>query len=85
MTPLRCEHCGLELFTLDDEGGLILHAGGFVREVHGVCKCGHGYHWSTTDRQLEKAAEQYNQLMQMLERYIQQRKEIDKEFEKWTK
>ena len=85
MTPIRCEQCGCVLFTLDGEGGLIIHQGGFVREVHGVCKCGHGYHWSTTDRQLEKVAEQYNQLMQMLGRYIQQRKEIDKEFEKWTR
>ena len=75
MTSIRCEHCGQELFTLDAEGGLILHAGGFVREVHGVCKCGHGYHWSTTDRLLER----------ILERYNERRKEIDKELEKWTK
>ena len=60
MTPIRCEHCGCELFALNDEG-LILHAGGMVREVHGVCKCGHGYHWSMCDRQLERILERYNE------------------------
>lgn len=61
MTAIRCEHCGQLLFTLDGENGLILHAGGMVREVHGVCRCGHGYHWSVCERQLERILERYNQ------------------------
>lgn len=61
MTSIRCEHCGCELFELDGENGLILHAGGFVRHVDGVCRCGHGYHWSVCERQLERILERYNQ------------------------
>jgi hypothetical protein len=58
---VRCEHCGQPLFELDGQNDLILHAGGMLREVHGVCRCGHGYHWSTTDRLLERILERYNQ------------------------
>lgn len=59
MNKIYCEHCGQPLFELDGENGLILHAGGMLREVHGVCRCGHGYHWSVCERQLERILERY--------------------------
>ena len=85
MTPLRCEHCGQPLFERDADANLLLHAGGMVREVHGVCRCGHGYHWSACERTLEKVQDKYNQLMDMLTRYIEEKKVIGEEFAKWTR
>lgn len=61
MNTLRCEHCGQPLFELDGDANLLLHAGGMLREVHGVCRCGRGYHWSVCERMLERILERYNQ------------------------
>ena len=68
MTTLRCEHCGTVLFDLDGDANLLLHAGGMLREVHGVCRCGHGYHWSVCERTLER----------ILERYLERKGELEK-------
>lgn len=61
MSFLRCTNCGKILFTLNDDG-LIQHEHGQVREVHGICDCGHGFHYSVTDRLLKRIVEHYNQV-----------------------
>jgi hypothetical protein len=58
MTPIRCEQCGRLLFDANADG-LLEHAGGLLRHVDGVCVCGHGYHWSVCERQLERILERY--------------------------
>jgi hypothetical protein len=44
-----------------NDDGLIQHNGGWVRQIDGVCECGHGFHYSVTDRLLERIIERYNE------------------------
>ena len=60
MKIIRCERCGKILFYVNDDG-LIQHNGGWVRQIDGVCECGHGFHYSVTDRLLERIIERYQQ------------------------
>ena len=60
MKTIRCENCGRILYSVNDDG-LILYFGSYVRNVDGVCGCGHGFHYSVTDRLLERIVERYNE------------------------
>ena len=60
MKTIRCEMCGTLLYRVNDDG-LILYYGVYVRNIDGVCECGHGFHYSVTDRLLERIIERYNE------------------------
>lgn len=60
MKVIRCENCGTLLFRVNDDG-LILYLGTYVHKIDGACECGHGFHYSVTDRLLERIVERYNQ------------------------
>jgi hypothetical protein len=66
MSILKCEQCGRILFAVNEDG-LIQHEHGHVREVHGICGCGRGFHYSVTDRLLERIIERYNQRAEVVE------------------
>lgn len=61
MSFLRCTNCGKILFTLNDDG-LIQHEHGQVREVHGICECGCGFHYALADCYLKRLLARYNQV-----------------------
>jgi len=65
MKVIRCEVCGSFLYSVNDDG-LIQHNGGTVRNIDGVCECGHGFHYSVTDRLLERIIERYNQRVEVV-------------------
>jgi hypothetical protein len=60
MKTIRCENCGRVLYSVNDDG-LILYFGSYISKVDGICGCGHGFHYSVTDRLLERIIERYNQ------------------------
>ena len=49
MKNVYCEVCGRMLYRVNDDG-LILYYTAIVRKIDGVCECGHGFHYSVTDR-----------------------------------
>lgn len=59
MSFLKCDQCGRTLFTLNEDG-LIQHDHGQVREIHGICECGHGYHYALADCYLKRLLARYN-------------------------
>ena len=61
MSYIRCERCGRILFSLNDEG-LIVGDNNLIREVHGLCECGHGFHYSLADCYLKRLLAHYNQV-----------------------
>ncbi|NLI08134.1 MAG: hypothetical protein GX457_13740 [Thermotogaceae bacterium] len=54
------------MYSVNDDG-LILYYGVYVRNIDGVCECGHGFHYSVTDRLLERIIERYNQRTEVTE------------------
>ena len=66
MSAVRCCKCGKILFAVNDDG-LILYYTAIVRKIDGVCECGHGFHYSVTDRLLERIIERYNQRVEVVE------------------
>jgi len=66
MKIVTCEVCRQILFAVDDNG-LILLTHAFARNIDGVCECGHGFHYSVTDRLLERIIERYNQMVEVVE------------------
>jgi hypothetical protein len=60
MKVIRCEVCGSFLYSVNDDG-LLKMVCGTVRNIDGVCECGHGFHYSVTDRLLERIIERYNE------------------------
>ena len=66
MKIIRCENCGKMLYRLNDDG-LIMHYTALVRKIDGICECGHGFHYSVTDRLLERIIERYDQRMEVAE------------------
>ena len=60
MKIIRCDNCTRVLYSVNDDG-LILYYGVYVRNIDGVCECGHGFHYSVTDRLLERIIERYNE------------------------
>jgi len=61
MKVYKCEACGKVLFTVNDDG-LIQHEHGLVRNIDGVCECGHGFHYSLADCYLKRLLARYNQV-----------------------
>jgi len=66
MKTILCENCGRYLYTANDDG-LIWLACGYVRKIDGICECGHGFHYSVTDRLLERIIERYDQRTEVVE------------------
>ena len=60
MKNVYCEVCGRMLYRVND-AGLLLYYTAIVRKIDGVCECGHGFHYSVTDRLLERIIERYQQ------------------------
>lgn len=61
MKVYKCEACGKVLFTVNDDG-LIVQDNGLVRNIDGVCECGHGFHYSLADCYLKRLLVHYNQV-----------------------
>jgi hypothetical protein len=66
MKVIRCENCRRVLYSVNDDG-LILYFGSYISKVDGICGCGHGFHYSVTDRLLERIIERYNQRAEVVE------------------
>jgi len=60
MKVIRCENCTRVLYSVNDDG-LILYFGSYISKVDGICGCGRGFHYSVTDRLLERIIERYNE------------------------
>ena len=58
---VRCCKCGKILFAVNDDGLAVLPLGAILSKIDGVCECGHGFHYSVTDRLLERIIERYQQ------------------------
>ena len=61
MKVIKCERCGKTLFLVNSDGLICVSVGVYVRKIDGVCECGHGFHYSVTDRLLERIIERYNE------------------------
>jgi hypothetical protein len=61
MKRVRCCKCGKILFAVNDDGLAVLPLGAILSKIDGVCECGRGFHYSVTDRLLERIIERYNQ------------------------
>ena len=61
MKIIRCERCGKILFYVNDDGTAAISRGVWVSKIDGVCECGHGFHYSVTDRLLKRIIERYNE------------------------
>ena len=61
MKQVRCCKCGKILFAVNDDGLAVLPLGAILSKIDGVCECGHGFHYSVTDRLLERIVERYNE------------------------
>lgn len=57
---VKCENCGKSLFVVNDDG-LVMFATCYVSKIDGACECGHGFHFSVTDRLLERIIGRYNE------------------------
>lgn len=66
MKTVKCESCGRVLFSVNDDG-LVVLTYGYARRIDGVCECGRGFHYSVTDRRLEQIIERYNQRLEVVE------------------
>lgn len=60
MKTIRCEICGKPLYSVNDDG-LVRLTCGYIRKIDGICECGRGFHYSVTDRLLERIIERYNE------------------------
>ena len=66
MKIVRCDNCGKSLFAVNNDG-LVMFDNAHIRNIDGVCECGHGFHYSVTDRLLERIIERYNQRVEVQE------------------
>lgn len=60
MSLLKCEHCGTVLYTINEDGLIIEAHGGLGDAAHGICKCGHGYHYTLANHYLKRLLAHYN-------------------------
>ena len=65
MKIVRCDNCGKSLFAVNNDG-LVMFDNAHIRKIDGVCECGHGFHYSVTDRLLERIIERYNQRTEVM-------------------
>ena len=67
MKNVYCEVCGRMLYRVNDDGLAVLPLGAIISKIDGMCECGHGFHYSVTDRLLERIIERYNERTEVAE------------------